>query len=163
MVGCWPAAPLGMAASRFYPVLRAAKGSDTLQGTWVPSAAELGGKALPDEARKAIKLVVQGARYTVRVGSPAPRARTRARRSRPSTSAAAIRCGSVTTSAVRAVPPSSRPRRAPPAAPRHLQAGKTLTRRERRVQTAETVRAAGHIRCWAILSAMNCRKQSGAR
>jgi uncharacterized protein (TIGR03067 family) len=54
--------------TQFYPVLRAAKGGEALQGTWVPSAAELGGKALSDEARKAIKLVVQGTRYTVRVG-----------------------------------------------------------------------------------------------
>ena len=41
---------------------------DTLQGSWLPSAAELGGKPYPDEIRKTIKLVVQGDRYTVTVG-----------------------------------------------------------------------------------------------
>ena len=45
-----------------------AKDGDTIQGTWVPSAAELGGKMFPDEVRKAIKLVVKDDKYTVTVG-----------------------------------------------------------------------------------------------
>jgi uncharacterized protein (TIGR03067 family) len=42
---------------------------DTLEGTWLPSAAELGGKRFPDEVRKAIRLVVKGDQYTVTVGT----------------------------------------------------------------------------------------------
>lgn len=41
---------------------------DSLQGTWLPSMAELGGKMLPDEFRKSIKLVVEGDKYTVTAG-----------------------------------------------------------------------------------------------
>jgi uncharacterized protein (TIGR03067 family) len=41
---------------------------DSLQGTWLPSSAELGGRVFPDEVRKNIKLVVQGDKYTVTVG-----------------------------------------------------------------------------------------------
>jgi uncharacterized protein (TIGR03067 family) len=54
--------------TQFYPVLKAAKGGDTIQGTWLPSAADLGGKAFPDEARKTIKLVVKDDKYTVTAG-----------------------------------------------------------------------------------------------
>jgi len=42
---------------------------DTLEGTWLPSAAELGGKKFPDEVRKSIKLVVKDNKYTVTVGA----------------------------------------------------------------------------------------------
>lgn len=45
-----------------------AKDSDTIQGTWLPSTAELAGKKLPDEVRKTIKLVVMGDKYTVTAG-----------------------------------------------------------------------------------------------
>jgi uncharacterized protein (TIGR03067 family) len=45
-----------------------AKDDDSLQGTWLPSAAELGGKMFPDEVRKTIKLVVKDDKYTVTVG-----------------------------------------------------------------------------------------------
>jgi uncharacterized protein (TIGR03067 family) len=45
-----------------------AKDVDALQGTWLPSAAELGGKMYPDEIRKTIKLVVKDDTYTVTVG-----------------------------------------------------------------------------------------------
>ena len=45
-----------------------AKDGDTIQGTWLPSAAELGGKMFPDEVRKTIKLVIKGDKYTVTVG-----------------------------------------------------------------------------------------------
>ncbi len=40
----------------------------SIEGTWLPSAAELGGKKFPDEVRKTIKLVVKGDKYTVTVG-----------------------------------------------------------------------------------------------
>ena len=46
-----------------------AKDGDNLQGTWLPSTAELGGKMFPDEVRKSIKLEVKGDRYTVTVGT----------------------------------------------------------------------------------------------
>jgi uncharacterized protein (TIGR03067 family) len=44
------------------------KDGDTIQGTWLPATAELGGKQFPDEVRKSIKLVVKDDRYTVTVG-----------------------------------------------------------------------------------------------
>lgn len=46
-----------------------AKDSDTMQGTWLPSTAELGGKIFPDEVRQSIKLVVKDDKYTVTVGN----------------------------------------------------------------------------------------------
>jgi uncharacterized protein (TIGR03067 family) len=48
-----------------------AKDSDTLQGTWLPEKAELGGKKFPDEVRKIIKLEVKGDKYKVSVGKEA--------------------------------------------------------------------------------------------
>jgi uncharacterized protein (TIGR03067 family) len=39
-----------------------------IQGTWLPEAAELGGKPFPDEIRKSITLVVKDDTYTVTVG-----------------------------------------------------------------------------------------------
>lgn len=42
---------------------------DTLEGTWLPSAAELGGKQFPDEVRKSIRLEIKGDQYTVTVGT----------------------------------------------------------------------------------------------
>jgi uncharacterized protein (TIGR03067 family) len=42
---------------------------DALEGAWLPSAAELGGKKFPDEVRKTIKLEVKGDQYTVTVGT----------------------------------------------------------------------------------------------
>src|SRR5262249_17008418 len=45
-----------------------AKDGDTIQGTWLPSAAELGGKMFPDDVRKTIKLVIKGDKYTVTAG-----------------------------------------------------------------------------------------------
>ena len=45
-----------------------AKDDDTLQGTWLPSTAEFGGKMFPDEIRKTIKLVIKDDKYTVTVG-----------------------------------------------------------------------------------------------
>jgi uncharacterized protein (TIGR03067 family) len=54
----------------FSPTSRSgdAKDGDSLDGTWLPSAAELGGKMFPDEVRKTIKLVVKDDKYTVTVG-----------------------------------------------------------------------------------------------
>ena len=47
------------------------KDDDTLQGTWIPSEAELSGKAFPDEVRRSIKLVVKDDTYTVTIaGAP---------------------------------------------------------------------------------------------
>jgi uncharacterized protein (TIGR03067 family) len=45
-----------------------AKDCDTIEGTWLPSTAELGGKMFPDEVRKTIKLVVKDDKYTATVG-----------------------------------------------------------------------------------------------
>ena len=50
-----------------------AKDGDTIQGTWLPSTAELGGKMFPDEVRKTIKLVVKEDKYTVTVGKAVDR------------------------------------------------------------------------------------------
>ena len=47
---------------------RDAKDGDTIQGTWLPSSAEIGGKTFPDEVRNTIKLVVKDDKYTVTVG-----------------------------------------------------------------------------------------------
>jgi uncharacterized protein (TIGR03067 family) len=54
----------------FAPAARSgdSKDSDVLQGTWLPSTAELAGKPYPDEVLKTIKLVVKDDKYTVTVG-----------------------------------------------------------------------------------------------
>jgi uncharacterized protein (TIGR03067 family) len=44
------------------------KDSKSLDGTWIPEAAEIAGQKFPDEVRKSIKLVVKGDKYTVTVG-----------------------------------------------------------------------------------------------
>ena len=44
------------------------KDSDAVQGTWTASAAELGGKQFPDEARRAIRMTLKGGDYAVSVG-----------------------------------------------------------------------------------------------
>ena len=41
---------------------------DSLDGTWLPATAEFGGKMFPEEARKSMKLVIKGDKYTVTVG-----------------------------------------------------------------------------------------------
>lgn len=41
---------------------------ETIEGTWLASAAELGGKMFPDEVRKSIKLVIKDSKYTVTAG-----------------------------------------------------------------------------------------------
>ena len=41
---------------------------DAVQGTWLASAAELGGKPFPEEVRKSIKLTLKDGKYTVTVG-----------------------------------------------------------------------------------------------
>ena len=40
----------------------------SIDGTWLPSAAELAGEKFPDEIRKTIKLVIEDGMYTVTVG-----------------------------------------------------------------------------------------------
>jgi uncharacterized protein (TIGR03067 family) len=40
----------------------------SIDGTWLPSAAELGGEKFPDEVRKTMKLVIGDGKYTVTVG-----------------------------------------------------------------------------------------------
>jgi uncharacterized protein (TIGR03067 family) len=58
--------------TQFYPVLKAAR-DNTIEGVWRATSAELGGKALPDEVRKAIRLVVEGGRYTATAGEAVDR------------------------------------------------------------------------------------------
>jgi len=41
---------------------------NSADGTWLPTKAELGGQAFPDEVRKSMKLVIKGNKYTVTVG-----------------------------------------------------------------------------------------------
>lgn len=43
------------------------KDNDSIQGKWVPSAAELGGKMFPEDLRKGMTLVVKDGGYTVGV------------------------------------------------------------------------------------------------
>jgi uncharacterized protein (TIGR03067 family) len=43
-------------------------GKNPLDGTWLPTTAELGGKPFPDEIRKSIKLEIKGEKYTVTTG-----------------------------------------------------------------------------------------------
>jgi uncharacterized protein (TIGR03067 family) len=45
------------------------KGDETIQGTWLPSTAELAGQKFPDETLKMMKLVVKDDQYTVTVGT----------------------------------------------------------------------------------------------
>jgi uncharacterized protein (TIGR03067 family) len=42
--------------------------SKTMEGTWLPVEAELGGQKFPDEVRKTIKLTVSDGKYTVTLG-----------------------------------------------------------------------------------------------
>ncbi len=44
-----------------------------IQGTWLPSAAEMAGQPLPESVRKSIKLVVNDGKYTVTAGSQVDR------------------------------------------------------------------------------------------
>jgi uncharacterized protein (TIGR03067 family) len=46
-----------------------AQDASPIQGTWLPSTAELAGKPFPDDVRKTIKLAVEGGTYTVMVGT----------------------------------------------------------------------------------------------
>ena len=105
---------------------------DSLEGTWLPSAAN-SAKKFPDEVRKTIRLEVKGDNYTVTVGTQPdrgickldPSAKPKALditgtegpnkgRTIPAIyEREATRCGSVTTSAARAAPRNSRPRRGP--------------------------------------------------
>jgi uncharacterized protein (TIGR03067 family) len=48
------------------------KDIDAMQGTWLPSEAELAGEKYPDEIRKMIKLVIKDDKYTVTVGKERP-------------------------------------------------------------------------------------------
>ena len=41
----------------------------SMNGTWLPSEAELAGEKIPDEVRKTIKLVIGDGKYTVMVGT----------------------------------------------------------------------------------------------
>ncbi|HZU36864.1 MAG TPA: TIGR03067 domain-containing protein [Gemmataceae bacterium] len=41
---------------------------DTLEGTWLPTSAEVGEQKFPDEIRKSITLVIKGNKYTVTIG-----------------------------------------------------------------------------------------------
>jgi uncharacterized protein (TIGR03067 family) len=45
-----------------------AKDGDAIQGTWLPSTAELAGEKFPDEVRKTMKLAIKDDKYTVNVG-----------------------------------------------------------------------------------------------
>jgi uncharacterized protein (TIGR03067 family) len=46
---------------------------ESIQGTWLPSSAELAGKQFPEEITKTIKLVLKDDRYTVTVGKQTDR------------------------------------------------------------------------------------------
>jgi len=42
--------------------------SKTIDGTWLPNEAELGGQKFPDETLKTLKLTMNDGKYTVKVG-----------------------------------------------------------------------------------------------
>jgi uncharacterized protein (TIGR03067 family) len=44
------------------------KADSGMDGTWLPSTAELGGQAFPEEVRKSIRLVIKEGKYTVTLG-----------------------------------------------------------------------------------------------
>jgi uncharacterized protein (TIGR03067 family) len=51
----------------------AKEGAKSLDGTWLPSAAELAGKKFPDEVRESIKLVIGDGKYTATIGKETDR------------------------------------------------------------------------------------------
>ena len=60
---------LALVLSAMQPAMSAdPKDSDAIQGNWLPSTAELGGKPFPEEVRKTIKLTIKDDKYTVTVG-----------------------------------------------------------------------------------------------
>lgn len=61
ILGCFVCAALALAQG-------AANDQKAMEGTWLPTAAELNTKALPEEALKTMKLVLAGDQYTVTVG-----------------------------------------------------------------------------------------------
>lgn len=44
------------------------KEATALEGVWIPTSAELGGKAFPEEFRKVMKLTIKGTDYKVNIG-----------------------------------------------------------------------------------------------
>jgi len=52
--------------------------ADALNGTWVPSSAELGGQPLPEDARKSIKLELKDGKYTLTLGQRVDRGTVKA-------------------------------------------------------------------------------------
>jgi uncharacterized protein (TIGR03067 family) len=58
-----------MALACFSTAANAGGKDEGIDGTWIPSEAELGGKKFPDEVRKSIKLVIKGDEYVVTVGN----------------------------------------------------------------------------------------------
>ncbi len=63
---------LGLAVGIAIALSGAARGDDknvakSLDGTWVPTAAELAGEKIPDELRKSMKLVIDDGKYTLTV------------------------------------------------------------------------------------------------
>src|SRR5438105_11474742 len=54
----------------FSPAVRSGDTKDevAIEGTWLPSSAELAGKPFPENVRKSIKLVIKKGKYTVTVG-----------------------------------------------------------------------------------------------
>jgi uncharacterized protein (TIGR03067 family) len=61
-----------LAAALLLAVVQPMKSEDAkegdLQGTWLPTSAELGGRAFPEEVRKTIRLEMAGNQYTAIVG-----------------------------------------------------------------------------------------------
>ena len=45
-------------------IINAEENQKTIEGTWIPVSAELGGQKLPDEALKGSKLVLKGGEYS---------------------------------------------------------------------------------------------------
>lgn len=59
---------LALAISRVSRGADAAADATTIDGTWLPAAAELAGEKFPDDVRQTIRLVIADGKYTVTVG-----------------------------------------------------------------------------------------------
>lgn len=65
--------PRTLAALALLALCSPAARAGDLDGVWLPVTAELGGRAFPDEVRRAIRLEIRGDRYTLTLGGVADR------------------------------------------------------------------------------------------
>jgi uncharacterized protein (TIGR03067 family) len=58
-----------LAVALLLSLTSSARSEESLDGVWLPTSAELGGKKFPDEVRKTIRLELKGKQYTAIVGT----------------------------------------------------------------------------------------------